>query len=111
MSRIVTEIDGRFVHTYVRKDDFQKVGAVPTDTEDAINLALAIAGTEFAVILVEQQQGGVKISFRSRCELDGSKIAEHFGGGGHKAAAGAFVDEPFETVQQRVLDHVRKAMQ
>jgi nanoRNase/pAp phosphatase (c-di-AMP/oligoRNAs hydrolase) len=37
-------------------------------------------------------------------------LAEQFGGGGHKAAAGAFIDEPFETAQQQILDAVRAAM-
>ncbi len=107
LSRLETELDGRLVHTYVLKEDFDKCGAVPQDTEDAINLSLAISGTEFAIILVEQKTGGFKLSFRSRCALDCSKVAEHFGGGGHKAAAGAFIDEPFETAQSAVLDHVR----
>ena len=107
LSRLETELDGRLVHTYVLKEDFDKCGAVPQDTEDAINLSLAISGTEFAIILVEQKTGGFKLSFRSRCALDCSKVAEHFGGGGHKAAAGAFIDEPFETAQSAVLDHIR----
>jgi len=107
LSRLQTELDGTFVHTYVLKEDFDKSGAVPQDTEDAINLSLAIAGTQFAVILVEQKTGGFKLSFRSRCHLDCSKIAANFGGGGHKAAAGAFIDEPFETAQPKVLDYVR----
>lgn len=107
LSRLQTELDGTFVHTYVLKEDFDKAGAVPQDTEDAINLSLAIAGTQFAVILVEQKTGGFKLSFRSRCHLDCSQIAANFGGGGHKAAAGAFIDEPFETAQPKVLDYVR----
>ena len=107
LSRLETELDGRLVNTYVLKEDFDKCGAVPQDTEDAINLSLAISGTKFAFILVEQETGGFKLSFRSRCALDCSKVAEHFGGGGHKAAAGAFIDEPFKTAQSSVLDHVR----
>jgi phosphoesterase RecJ-like protein len=107
LSRLETEFEGRLVHTYVKKDDFAQTGAAPQDTEDAINLSLAISGTEFAVILVEQQTGGFKLSFRSRCGLDCSQIAGHFGGGGHKAAAGAFIDEPLEIARERVLNHVR----
>ncbi len=111
LSRLQTELDGRLVHTFVRKQDFSDTGALPQDTEDAINLSLAISGTQFAVILVEQPTGGFKISFRSRCDVDCSRIAAEFGGGGHKAAAGAFVDQPFEIAQQAVLDHVRQALQ
>lgn len=110
LSRTVTELDGRFAHTYVLKEDFDVTGALPADTEDAINLTLAIAGVEFAVILVEQATGGFKLSFRSRCDVQSNKIAEQFNGGGHKAAAGAFVEGSFNEAQPRVLDVVRTAM-
>lgn len=111
LSHVETELDGRLAHTYVLREDFAKTGALPSDTEDAINLALGIAGTQVAVILVEQETGGFKISFRSRCALDCNKLAAQFGGGGHKAAAGAFVPGPFPQAQARVLDAVRAAMQ
>jgi phosphoesterase RecJ-like protein len=110
LSRVVCELEGRLAHTHVLKEDFDRMGALPSDTEDVVNLALAIKGVEFALILVEQQQGGFKLSFRSRCELDCSQIAEQFSGGGHKAAAGASVSGTLEEVQPRVLDVVRDAM-
>jgi phosphoesterase RecJ-like protein len=111
LARVTTELDGRLAHTYVLKEDFARTGAVASDTEDAINMALAIAGTEFAVIFVEQLTGGFKISFRSRSKVDCSQLSEKFGGGGHKAAAGAFVNGALPEVQKQVLDVVRAAMQ
>ena len=75
-----------------------------------MNLILAIDGTEAAVICIEQLQGGFKISFRSRCHMEASAVAEKFGGGGHKAAAGAFVEGSFDEVQTKILDAVRDAM-
>jgi bifunctional oligoribonuclease and PAP phosphatase NrnA len=110
LTRIETELNGRLAHTYVLKDDFAQVNALPSDTEDVVNSALAIGGTEVAVIFVEQQSGGFKISFRSRSSVNCSKIAETWGGGGHKAAAGAFVKGPFAEVQPQVLEVVRAAM-
>jgi phosphoesterase RecJ-like protein len=109
--RIRTELGGKLAHTYVRLQDFADTGAVPTDTEDLVNSALGILGTEVAVIFVEQPTGKFKISFRSRSSLNCNDLAKQFGGGGHKAAAGAMVDGPFEQAQSRVLDAVRAAMQ
>jgi len=110
LARTEPELDGKLLHTYVLADDFSDTGAIASDTEDAINLTLAVAGTKFAVIFVEQLKGGFKISFRSRCTADCNQIAREFGGGGHKAAAGAFVDGQLRDVQQRVLDVVRAAL-
>jgi phosphoesterase RecJ-like protein len=110
LARTTAELGGRVVHTYVLVDDFARTGSMPSDTEDAINLTLTVAGTEFAAIFVQQAGGGFKISFRSRCEVDCSQLAEQFGGGGHKAAAGAFVAGTLEEARTRVLDAVRAAM-
>jgi len=111
LARAESEMAGRLIHTYVRQDDFAATGALASDTEDAINLTLAVAGAEVAVILVEQPAGGFKISFRSRnAGVDCNAIANTFGGGGHKAAAGATVNEPFEAAQAKVLGAARAAL-
>jgi len=110
LSRIQTELAGRLVHTYVNGTDYEATSSLPTDTEDVINLALGVAGTEAAVIFVGQPSGGFKLSFRSKCQMDCSEVAEKFGGGGHKAAAGAFVDASLEDVREPVLEAVRTAM-
>ena len=110
LSRFESEQDGRLVHTHVLKDDFTRTGSLPSDTEDVVNMGLAIAGTQMAVIMVEQTNGGFKVSFRSRCHVDCSQLAEQFGGGGHRAAAGAFVPGELEDARTNVLDAVRSAM-
>ncbi|EMI52161.1 DHH family phosphoesterase [Rhodopirellula sallentina] len=111
LSRTASEIDGALVYTYVEKEDFAACGAEPNDTEDAINLTLAVRGTQAAVIFVGQVRGGFKLSFRSRCGLDCNEVAREFGGGGHKAAAGAFLEGSLDEVQGRVLPVVREALQ
>ncbi len=110
LSRTIGELDGALVHTHVLKEDFAATGAEPSDTEDAINLTLAVQGTKAAVIFVEQLRGGFKLSFRSRCGMNCNDIANQFGGGGHKAAAGAFQDGSLSEVQGRVLPVVREAV-
>ena len=60
--------------------------------------------------MIEQLRGGFKISFRSRCHVDCNELARQFGGGGHRAAAGAFVEAEFGELQNRVLQAVRAAL-
>jgi len=110
MGRTQTELDGRLIYTWIEMSDFEATGALPTDSEDMVNMTLAVGGTHAAVILVEQPDGGFKISFRSRCDLDCSRLAERFGGGGHKKAAGAMIHEPLEVAKSQVLDAMREAM-
>jgi phosphoesterase RecJ-like protein len=98
--------DGRIITSTVRQADIKEVQALPSDTEDLINLTLAVKGTELAVILIEQPDGRIKTSFRSRCHVDCNSLAARFGGGGHKAAAGAILPGPFEAAQERVATAV-----
>lgn len=110
MTRVQTELAGRLIYTWIGREDFDVTGAVPGDSEDVINMTLSVGGTQVAVIFVEQLEGGFKISFRSRCDLDCSLVAEQFGGGGHRNAAGAFLRDSLPEAQARVLDAVRDAM-
>ena len=74
-------------------------------------MTLSVAGTEVAVIFVEQPTGGFKLSFRSRTPaMDCNELAKQFGGGGHKAAAGAYINIAWPAAQTKVLDVLRNAM-
>jgi phosphoesterase RecJ-like protein len=104
-----TSHDGKVITSTVRQADIRAVQAQPSDTEDLVNLTLAVKGTELAVILIEQPDGRIKISFRSRGPVDCNALAARFGGGGHKAAAGTIVDGPFEAAEERIAAAVDEA--
>ncbi|MGA2256859.1 MAG: bifunctional oligoribonuclease/PAP phosphatase NrnA [Thermoguttaceae bacterium] len=110
LARARTELGGRLIHTWIERSDFQATRALACDTEDIVNMTLTVEGAEVAVILVEQSSGQFKLSLRSRSDVDCSKLAETFQGGGHKKAAGATLDGPLDVAQARVLDVVRRAM-
>jgi bifunctional oligoribonuclease and PAP phosphatase NrnA len=110
LERAQMELEGRVIHTAILQADFRATGAVPSDTEDIVNMMLQVAGAEVALMMVELATGGVKISFRSRNQVDCSMLAEKFGGGGHKAAAGATIFQPMPVARAQVLDAVRAAM-
>jgi phosphoesterase RecJ-like protein len=109
LSGATTSHDGAVITSIVRQADIKAVGALPSDTEDLINLTLAVKGTQLAAILIEQPDGRTKVSFRSRSHVDCSALAGRFGGGGHKAAAGAIIDGPFDGVRDRVAAAVDEA--
>jgi len=110
MARVQTDLGGRLIYTWMERADFEATGALPSDSEDVINMTLAVGGTEGALIFVEQPGGAFKVSFRSRCQMDCAEVAQQFGGGGHFAAAGATIQGDLATVRRRVLEAVRAAM-
>jgi len=105
-----TTHEGRVITSTVRLADIRETAAAPHDTEDLINLTLAVKGTEVAAILIEQTDGRIKVSFRSRSSVDASILAARFGGGGHKVAAGAIMPGPFDAAYERVTAAVNEAV-
>jgi phosphoesterase RecJ-like protein len=96
----------RMVWTTLTLEDRAAAGYGGNDDADLVNMLSAIEG-EVAVILVEQKNGHVKVSWRAAPGIDVSKIALQFGGGGHAAAAGADILGDLETVQAQVLGATR----
>ena len=101
--------DGKVITSTVTQSDIKEAQALPADTEDLVNLTLAVKGTELAVILIEQPDGRIKTSFRSRSHVDCNLLAARFGGGGHKAAAGAILSGPFAAAHALVTTAVDEA--
>ncbi len=101
---------GRVAYTAIRQADLRTTGAVASDSEDLVNYSLSIIGVEVGLMFVEQESGSVKVSFRSRGTIDCTKIASQFGGGGHRAAAGASINEPIDQAIDRVLKAVAAAL-
>jgi phosphoesterase RecJ-like protein len=110
LERLQTAADGRIAYTELRRSDYAATGAVPQDSEDLVNYTRSLAGVEVGLFFMEQPRGGVKISFRSRERIDVARVAEQFGGGGHRLAAGATVNSSLEDARDRVLKAVMTAL-
>lgn len=102
LDRLAIRANGKIAYTEIKLADYPATGAVPGDTEDLINFPRGVENVEIALVFIEQQDGGTKVSFRSRA-ADVSKLAEQFGGGGHKLASGARVMRPLTEVRDAVL--------
>jgi len=96
--------NGRLVWTTLTLEDRQQVGYPGRDDADLINVLSTIEDTDIALILIEQTDERIKVSWRSKPGFDVSQIALNFGGGGHKTAAGAEIDGSLKEVQSKVLN-------
>jgi phosphoesterase RecJ-like protein len=109
LEALTTTSDGRICYTEIRLSDYVETGATPQDSEDLVNFTLSLAGAAVGLLFMEQPRGGVKVSFRSRT-VDVGKVAERFGGGGHRLASGAVVQADLPEAEARVLEAVRAAL-
>ncbi|HEX6837605.1 MAG TPA: DHHA1 domain-containing protein, partial [Polyangia bacterium] len=75
------------------------------EAEGLVGYARALDGVEVGVMLYEQD-GGVRVSLRSKGDVDVGAVAAGLGGGGHSAAAGCFVNGSLAEVRARVLERL-----
>ncbi len=96
------------VWTTLTLEDRKRSGYSGNDDADLINMISAIDGNQVGMIFVEQNDNHIKISWRALADgVDVSKVAKHFDGGGHAAAAGADVSGALSEVQPLVLRTTR----
>lgn len=82
-------------------------GAEYDESQEIVNIPLQCAEVRVSVFIKENEQGIKRCSVRSKGEVDCAAIAQSFGGGGHKTAAGFRFDKAFAEIQDEVLEAMR----
>jgi phosphoesterase RecJ-like protein len=111
LEHIRQEEEGKLVWSYLSYEDFTELGATDEDTEGIITQLRAVRDSVVLALLREVKPGRVRVSVRSRDErFDMSKLAEKFGGGGHRMAAGFWVDGGIDEAKAKVIGALREWM-
>lgn len=88
--------------------------AVDGDNNGFVNIPLAAREVLAVVYTREVGNGKFRVSLRSKGDINVAKVAEKFGGGGHKNASGCCVegnwDEREQELVKAVIDAVEKAV-
>ena len=80
---------------YVTTEMLEKTNTTNDDCEGFVSYPLSISGIKAAVLFKDMGKG-VKMSLRSKSEVDVNKWARELDGGGHKKASGAWHPGPLE---------------
>ncbi len=80
--------NGRLIAMKLTPEMLKASGATFTEGEPAINLPLTVKGVVASLLVKQDADGPVKVSMRTKGDLDVAKIAMDNGGGGHRNAAG-----------------------
>ena len=88
LCRSVYEADMGLIYGYVSQADLERFGVRMNETEDLIDNLRTLRGHRIVALFKEQPDGRVRVSLRSRSDVDIGTLARSFGGGGHRVAAG-----------------------
>lgn len=86
----------------VTKAMFEETGTSKEDTEGFVSYPLSIEGVK-ACVLFREDGDRIKLSLRSRSNIDVNAWARKLSGGGHKKAAGASHEGPLEKAIEEVI--------
>ncbi|ADL51534.1 DHH family phosphoesterase [Clostridium cellulovorans] len=101
--------DDKIVVLKVTKELLSALGAEEKDASDLISYGLKLKGVEVALLLKESDKG-IKISLRAKNDVDVRHVAEAFGGGGHKKAAGALMEGTIERCEKQIIALLEKEL-
>lgn len=102
-------LDYKLAITSVSQDMLRLNNAKMEDTEGIISFIRDIDTVEVACFLKEISKSEVKISIRSKKEIDVSKICNKFNGGGHMRAAGCTIYDNMEKAKMLILKEIEMA--
>jgi len=102
--------EGRLAWLWVTHQDMQRTCATEEESEGIVNVALGIAGVDAVVFLRELPDGHIRLSLRSKGQLNVAEIAARLGGGGHQNASGCTLDGSLPRALKQILAELRNAM-
>lgn len=93
--------------TLAMKDESK---AVDGDNNGFVNIPLAAREVLAVIYMREVGENRFRVSLRSKGDINVAKVAEAFGGGGHKNAAGCSVEGDWDTRERELVQAVTDAV-
>jgi phosphoesterase RecJ-like protein len=92
----------------MRREMIAESGGIYEEADLLINIPLQSEDVRVSVFFKENTEGLMRCSMRSKGSIDVAEIAQRFGGGGHRTAAGFKCQESLEETRRAVLSMLAK---
>lgn len=99
-------LEGVCIAASLSKETMDAYGVTPKDLEGIVSQLRMTKGVEVALFVYELGPKEQKASMRSNGKVDVSVIAQSFGGGGHKKAAGVTLTGTSEDVISQLIEKI-----
>lgn len=86
-------------------------GCDRTDTEGLINMPLMARVVRAVVMFKDGTDGRLRVSLRSKEQVDVRSVAQAYGGGGHRNAAGFTAEGTIDTVKPTLIARLQEAIE
>ncbi|HEX6278391.1 MAG TPA: bifunctional oligoribonuclease/PAP phosphatase NrnA [Pyrinomonadaceae bacterium] len=89
----------------------ERAGAVDGDNNGFVNIPLAARDILACVYMREIADNVYRVSLRSKGDINVAKVAERWGGGGHRNAAGLRIEGEWDPIESELVEAVREAVE
>lgn len=98
-----TLANGAIAFSTIRHEDLINSGCAPSDIDDQVNVPRSMAGVAIAALFTEVEPGRVRINLRGESSTEVAGLAQRFGGGGHRQAAGVIFSGSLDDAVDRII--------
>ena len=99
-------MEGKCIVSCLSKETMDEYGVTAKDLDGIVSQLRQTKGISVAIFLYELDEAEYKISMRSNEAVDVSVIAQYFGGGGHKKAAGVTIKGTADEVIAKIIEQI-----
>ncbi len=111
LSTLMLFEEGKIASLIVERRFLEETGAQEEETEGFVNYARSIDGVEVAFIMIQKEDLQTwRVSIRGKGNVDVREIAEAFGGGGHRDAAGCRIKGEKTEVLDKIVERAKKQL-
>lgn len=89
----------------------EQTGASDEDADGLVNYPLTVSEVEAVALLKESAPETYRTSLRSKGDVNVARVAEMFGGGGHRNAAGCTLNGPWDQVEAKIISLLHDAVE
>ncbi len=77
-------------------------------TEVIFSFMRLLKGVEVLILFKKMEKDKIRVNFRSRPSVDVNKVAQFFGGGGHKSASGTTIETDLKSAERKVVSFIKR---
>jgi len=110
MNKAIFNKEKGYSVAFARQSMFKDLKLGDSPTEGIVNQFLAVNGVKISAFITETPEKDLKCSLRSVGDVNVAEIAQKFGGGGHRNAAGLFQKGPFLSGVKKIISEIENSL-
>ena len=110
LATLERDASGHVATVRVSLADMAEADASEEDADGIVNYALSIGEVDAVAFFKELEPDLYRVSLRSKGKINVARVAERFGGGGHKNASGCTLRGPLDETSAEVVERLKEAV-